>query len=109
MSPMALHRTNTYKELLSNLRIGIPKRNQTQNIALALTQLVGLARIVAGGKTSAKRRLQIGIAGGRPAHGLDQLSVGSLLQHVATHPRLQGTASESRLILHRQDDDLGLR
>ena len=54
------------------------------------------------------RGFRIALARRGAAHRLDELVVGGLLEHVAERARAQRLARERRLLLHRQDDDLGV-
>ena len=64
----------------------------------------GLRRL--GGHARAELRVEVGLAGGGAADGLDELVVGGLLEHVGPRAGAQRLAREGGLVLHRQHGDL---
>ena len=95
-------------ELLGDLGVRVAERDQPQDLDLALGEVVrrprGLGR--RGGECSAEPRVEVGAALGHPPHGVDELVVGGLLEHVAGGAGAQRPARELRVLLHREDHDV---
>ena len=86
------------------------ERDQPQHLDLALGEIVrragGLRR--RGRERGAQARVEVGAAFGHPAHRVDELVVGGLLEDVSGGARAQRAARELRILLHGEDHDVGV-
>ena len=92
----------------ADLGVRVAQRDQPQHLDLALGEVVRGARGLRrrGGERSAQPRVEVGAAFGHPAHRVDELVVGGLLEHVSGGARAQRAARELRVLLHREDHDV---
>ena len=104
--PVDLDRPNAEEELLADLAIGVAERQQPQQFALALAQVVQRVRLESGHRR-AELGVDVGAAAGRGSDRLGQVALGSLLEDIPGGAGAEQVAGPSRVALHRQDHDRG--
>src|SRR3954453_5289313 len=82
---MRLDGADAEVELLGDLAVGEPERDEPEDLELALGQLVGWTGRRGGlrGQAGTEARIQVGAAGDGDPDRLDQLLVGRVLEDVA--------------------------
>ena len=105
---MRLDGTHREEELLGDLGVGVAQGDEPQDLDLALGEVVRRPRRLRrrGGEHRAQARIEVRAALGHPPHGVDELVVGGLLEHVAGRARTQRPPRELRVLLHGEDDDV---
>ena len=106
---MGLHRAHRQVQLLRDLSVGVPERDQAQNIDLALGEVVGSTRGGLRGQARTQAGIEVLLAARCPTDGLDELLIGRLLEYVSDRARRQRLPREGGFLLHRQDHYLRCR
>ena len=89
-------------QLPGDLLVRVAERDQAQDLALALGQVVvGLAHH----EPRRERRVHVDAVVEHRVDGVGELGVGGVLDDVALRAELEGLAGVGRLVLHREDDD----
>ena len=101
-----LDRPDAEEELLADLAVGVAERQQPQQFALALAQVLQRVGLELG-QRAAELGVDVGAAAGGGSDRLGQLALGRLLEHVAGGAGAEQVARLARVALHRQDDDRG--
>ena len=101
---MRLDRAHAQVELPRDLLVGVAERDQAEDLALALGEVVlGLAH----DETGCEGRMDVDPVGEHRLDRAHELLVCCVLDHVALRSELEGLVRVGRLVLHREDHDAG--
>src|SRR5687768_10615531 len=109
--PVRLDGADAQEELLRDLAVGVPERDQAQHLDLAVAQLRERShRAVRRGRHArAEVRVEPGTAARGGADGLHELGPRRVLKDVASRAGLKRLAGKRGIVLHRQDHHRGIR
>ena len=111
--PVRLGGAHGDEELLGDLLVRVPEREQAQHFALAVRKriLLGLPSCVGvrGDQPRAELGVDVATATGNFANSRDDFDVGGLLEHVAARAGRECRTDVAWVVLHREDEDLRLR
>ncbi len=102
---MGFDRAHRDVQLRGDLGVGMPERDQAQNVDLALRQVVRRPWRRLCRQARPESRVQVALAGRREPHRLDQLAVGGLLEDVGGRAGRHRLTRVGGLLLHRQHHD----
>ena len=96
-----------------DLLVRVAKRQESEDLALTLGEwvLLGPASLlrICRNELGAQRGVDVALARRDGADCRHDLGVGRLLQYVTTRPGLESRPNVPRVVLHREDEDPGLR
>src|SRR4051794_28761607 len=96
MRAMGLDGPGREEELFRDLAVGMAEGDQSQHHELALAEIVGWPGwlVRCGGHAGAETGVEVGVAGGGQADGLEQLLIGGLLEYESERTRPESLARE---------------